>query len=131
MLVLLNFAHPITEEQCERIEAICQAAPQIRDLAAEADRDRPIAEVARELADAAGLSSDEWQSTPLLINPPALAPLALALIAEIHGRCGGFPAILNIRPIEASIPTRYEVAEVVNLQQLREQARSRRFDAEK
>jgi hypothetical protein len=57
------------------------------------------------------------------VNPPALAPLALALIAELHGRCGGFPAMLNVRPVAGAIPTRYEVAEVVNLQTVRDAAR--------
>jgi len=82
--------------------------------------------VARDLADAAGLAPDEWQTLPLVINPPGLAPLALALIAEIHGRCGYFPPILNLRPVPDSVPPRYEVAEVVNLQHVRDAARQRR-----
>lgn len=90
------------------------------------DRSRPLAEVARQLADAAGLSTEEWQTRPLLLNPPALAPVALALIAEIHGRSGGFPAILNVRPVVGSTPTRYELAEVLNLQAVRDAARARR-----
>lgn len=124
--LLLNYAHPLTEAQHAQTVALLGAEPELRELAAHADRSRPIAEVARELADAAGLSTSEWQTTPLVLNPPALAPLALALIAELHGRCGGFPAILNVRPVESSLPTRYEVAEVVNLQALREAARTRR-----
>lgn len=69
---------------------------------------------------------EEWQATPIVLNPPALAPVALALIAEIHGRSGGFPALLHVRPVEGSLPTRYEIAEVVNLQALRLDARGRR-----
>lgn len=91
-----------------------------------AGRSRPLAEVAAELADAAALTSAEWQTRPLLLNPPALAPLALALIAEIQGRCGYFPPILNIRPIPEALPPRYEVAELVDLQAQRDTARNRR-----
>lgn len=76
--------------------------------------------------DRVGLTADEWQTIPLLINPPALAPLAVVVLAEIHGRAGGFPAMLNVRPVAGSVPTRYEVAEVLNLQALREAARRRR-----
>ena len=30
-------------------------------------------------------------------HPPGLAQLALALIAELHGRCGYFPTIVNLQ----------------------------------
>jgi hypothetical protein len=126
MIVILNYAHPLTDEQAAQTAALLGAEHGVRTIPAHADRARPIADVARELADAAGLSPDEWQTTPLVLNPPALAPVALALIAELHGRCGGFPAILNVRPVENSTPTRYEVAEVVNLQAVRERARAGR-----
>lgn len=125
-VTLLNYAHPLSAEQLATVVEAIGELPTVRDLPAHADRSRPLVEVARELADSAGLSPDEWQTTPLLLNPPALAPVALAFIAELHGRCGGFPAMLNVRPVEGSTPTRYEVAEVVNLQALRERARAGR-----
>lgn len=126
MILLLNYSHPLTEPQMDRLTALCGERPELRDLAAQVDRNRPLAEVARELADSAGLSGDDWQTTPLLLNPPALAPVALALVAEIHGRSGSFPTMLNIRPIEDVIPTRFELGEVVDLRRLRDQARERR-----
>jgi len=125
-VLVLNYSHPLTEAQIATVAGIVGETPEVRDLASQVDRARPLAEVARELADAAGLTPQEWQTTPLALNPPALAPVALALIAELHGRCGGFPAILNVRPVADSVPTRYEVAEVVNLQALRDAARRRR-----
>lgn len=125
-VLLLNYTHPLAEAQLAILAGLLGETPEVRNLPAHADRLRPIAEVAGELADAAGLSSEAWQTTPVVLNPPALAPLALALIAELHGRCGGFPAILNVRPVAGSVPTRYEVAEVVNLQTVREAARGRR-----
>ncbi len=133
MALLLNYAHPLTPEQAAQVAALLGEAPVVRDLAAQVDRARPLAEAARplaeaarELADAAGLRPEEWQTAALVLNPPALAPLALALIAELHGRCGGFPAILNVRPVAGSMPTRYEVAEILNLQALRDAGRARR-----
>ena len=71
----------------------------------------------------------DWQTRLLVINPSALAPVALALLAELHGRYGYFVSILNIRPVAGALPLRYEVAEVVALQQLRDAARERRWPA--
>ncbi|PDW04682.1 hypothetical protein CJ255_02520 [Candidatus Viridilinea mediisalina] len=125
-MLLLNYSHPLNKEQIARLAALLPDPVAVRDLASQVDRARPLDEVACELADAAGLSPMEWQTTPLLINPPALAPVALALIAEVHGRCGSFPALLHVRPVANSTPTRYEVGEVLNLQAVREAARGRR-----
>jgi hypothetical protein len=126
MTILLNFAHPLTDEQLAQVATLLGKEPRVHEIAAEVDRNRPLAEGARELVNAADLTPVEWQMLPLLINPPGLAPLALALIAEIHGRCGYFPPILNIRPVVGAVPPRYEVAEIVNLQALRDTARARR-----
>lgn len=125
-MILINFSHPLTDQQLAQVAAIVGEMPEVRAIDAQIDRERPLADVTVELVDRVGLSPDEWQTTLLLINPPALAPLAVAVLAEIHGRTGGFPAMVNIRPVAGSIPTRYEVAEALNLQTLREAARRRR-----
>ena len=126
-VLLLNYAHPLSESQLATVRGVVGEDLVVREIGAQVDRLRPIAEAARALADAAGLGARDWETAPLVLNPPSLAPLALALIAELHGRCGGFPAVLNVRPVEASTPTRYEVAEVVNLQVVREAGRERRL----
>lgn len=125
-VLILNYAHPLTESQLARLSELLGEPVEVRLVPSQVDRRRPLAEVAVELADAAGLSGESWQTTPLAINPPALTPAALALLAELHGRCGYFPPILNIRPVEDSTVPRYELAEVLNLQRLREAARLRR-----
>jgi hypothetical protein len=126
-MLLLNYAHPLTDEQRAQVAALLGGAPEVRDIPARVDRALPLARVAAALADAAGLAPEEWQGAPLLINPPALAPVALALLAELHGRCGYFVPILNIRPVAGALPPRYEVAEVLDLRALREAARERRW----
>ncbi len=125
-MLVLNYAHPLSDEQLKQLETLLGSAPDIRELPSQVDRSRPLADIARELADAAGLSPREWQTLPLILNPPGLASTALALIAELHGRCGGFLSILNIRPIADSTPTRYEIAELSNLQSIRDKARKQR-----
>ena len=128
-MLLLNYAHPLTEAQLAQLATLLGGAPEVRDIPAQVDRALPLAQVALALADAAGLSAEAWQTAELLINPPALAPVALALQAELHGRCGHFVPALNIRPVAGAQPPRYEVAEVLALQALRDAARARRSAA--
>jgi hypothetical protein len=124
--LILNFGHPLTETHLEQCAALLGQRPDVRDLSSQTDRQRPLADVAHNLANQVALSSVEWQTVPLVVNPPGLAPLALALAAELHGRCGYFLPILHMRPVPDALPPRYEVAEIVNIQALREAARTRR-----
>jgi hypothetical protein len=126
-MLLLNYAHPIADDQRAQLAALLGAAPDVRDIAAQVDRGLPLTQVAAALADAAELAPGAWQTTELLLNPPALAPVALALLAELHGRCGYFVPVLNIRPVAGASPPRYEIAEVVALQLVRDDARERRW----
>jgi hypothetical protein len=126
-ITLLNFSHPLTSEQIAQIEAITgDRVQQVIGVICQADNGQPLAPQVAALADSCGLSAEQWQTLPLLVNPPSLNFIAVALLAELHGRCGYFPAHLRLRPIAGSVPTRYEVAEVLDLQGLRECARRRR-----
>lgn len=125
-MLVLNYSHPLTSEQRAQLEALVGEPLEVRDLATHLDLAKPFAEHAVALADAAGLSAEAWQTTPLLIVPPALNVAALALIAELHGRCGYFPPVVRLRPVPNALPPRFEVAEIVNLQAIRQAARSRR-----
>jgi hypothetical protein len=127
-MLLLNYAHPLTGDQRTQLESLLGAAFEVRDIPAHVDRALPLAQVAAALADAAGLTAEAWQTEALLLNPPSLAPVALALHAELHGRCGYFVPILNVRPIAGATPPRYEIAEIVALQQIRDGARGRRWN---
>jgi transposase len=126
-MLLLNFSHPLTEAQRAEIETLTgQPIERTYAVMPELDHEQPFAEQACELADAVGLAPDEWQTEPLLVNLPGLAPAAACLLAEIHGRAGHFPAIIRIRPVAGSTPTVYEVAEILNLQDVRNLARRTR-----
>lgn len=126
-VTVINFAHPLTRAQvaaCERlsgwhVEHIV-AVPTHCDLA------RPFAEQAAGFVEAAGLTSEQWQSCRLAIVPPALSPVACLVIAEIHGRAGYFVPVVRLRPRFGGMPPVFEVAEILDVQGQREAARARR-----
>ena len=68
----------------------------------------------------------ERQSRALLVNPPALNFVAVALLTELHGRMGYFPPIIRLRPASGSLPPLFEVAEVLKLQAVRNVAGRKR-----
>jgi hypothetical protein len=125
-MLILNYSHPLTAEQIAQVTTLVGKEPTIRTIAVKIDNTQPLAAQLAALADESGISPDEWQSTPLIINPPGLAAAATALLAELHGRIGHFPTIMRLRPVPGSTPTVYEVAELINLQTVREQAHGQR-----
>lgn len=126
-MILLNFSHPLTEEHLTQIETLTgQKVERVIAINSQIDPQQPLVPQVAALADQVGLSPAEWQSLPLLVNPPSLNFIAVTLLAELHGRCGYFPTHLRMRPVPDSVPPRYEVAEVINLQAVRDTARLKR-----
>ena len=120
----LNYAHPFTPDQISQIEGLVGTTIiEVKQIKAQLDQAEPLLPQIVALADAAGLTNEEWSGKPLQINPPSLNFVAVALLAELHGRMGYFPTCLRLRPVVGSTPPRYEVAEVLNLQNVRNEAR--------
>ena len=125
-MLILNFTHPLTLEQRAQIEALAHTSiEEVRTIAVQIDQAGPLEPQIIAVVDAVGLTSEEWQTRPLLINPPGYAPAAFVLLAELHGRVGHFPSLIRLRPKPGPV-TSYEVAELLNLQSIREAARRRR-----
>lgn len=126
-MILLNLSHPLTEEQKQQIETLAgRPVTRLVERMAQFDLARPFAEQVITLVDSLGLAAAEWQQSPLLVNLPSLNFGAAAVLAELHGRCGYFPPMVRLRPAAGSLPPRYEAAEIVNLQGIRDEARRRR-----
>jgi len=90
------------------------------------DPEKSFTDQTRALVESLNIDSNTWQTELILINPPAFNAIALALFAELNGRMGYFPAIIRLKPIPGSTPPRFAFAEIINLQAIREQARSQR-----
>jgi hypothetical protein len=125
-MFILNFSHPLTDEQQAQIEALAHTLiEEARTIRVQINQEEPLEPQITAIVDSVGLSSEEWQTRPLLINPPGYAPAAFVLLAELHGRIGHFPSLIRLRPKPGPVTT-YEVTELLNLQAIREEARKRR-----
>lgn len=127
-MIVLNFSHPLTEQQKQRIEEITgQTIERVIDLPVHFDNEEPFIPQLERLMEHIDLSSEAWQTASILVNPPALNFITALLLADLHGRMGYFPPILRLRPAPGSLPPRYEVAEVLNLQEVRDRSRGSRY----
>ena len=126
-MIVLNFSHPLTPEQVRLVAGMTgQLVDRVVEVTSQFDETQPFGPQVAALADGCGLTETEWQTTPLIIVPPALNFIAVTLIAELHGRMGFFPTCVRLRPVAGARPPRYEIAELLDLQTTRARARQRR-----
>jgi hypothetical protein len=125
-MLILNFSHRLTDQQREQIEVLTNTVvEEILTIPVRVNLLEPLEPQIIAIVDSIRLSCQEWQTRQLLINPPGYAPAAFVLLAELHGRIGHFPTLIRLRPKPGPV-TIYEVAELLNLQTVREAARKRR-----
>ena len=126
-MILLNFAHPLTGAQRAQIETLTGANIERElHLPAQFDHQQPFGPQLDALMARVELTPKQWQTASLLLNPPSLNFITALLLAELHGRMGYFPPIVRLRPVQDALPPRYEVAEILNLQAVRDAAREKR-----
>ncbi|PWH13633.1 MAG: hypothetical protein DDG59_14025 [Anaerolineae bacterium] len=127
-MIILNFSHPLTEQQLTQIQQmVSEPIERVIPLAVHFDNTLSFLPQLEKLMRQIPIQAEEWQSLSILVNPPSLNFITALVLAELHGRMGYFPPILRLRPVEGALPPRYEVAEVLNLQQVREAARKQRY----
>jgi hypothetical protein len=125
-MLILNLTHPLTPDQRAQIAALADThIEEVRTIPVQINQIEPLEQQIIAVVNEVGLSSEEWQTRQLLVNPPGFAPAAFVLLAELHGRMGHFPTLIRLRPKSGPV-TVYEVAELLNLQTVREAARTRR-----
>jgi hypothetical protein len=124
---ILNFSHPLTDAQRADIEqAIGQSVDGITDVPVQFHVDQPFIEQVVALIDGLNIASQHWQSETWLVVPPSLTAISAVVIAELHGRTGHFPAIIRLKPRVTPVGTSYDFAEIINLEAVRQTARTRR-----
>lgn len=126
-MIIVNFSHPLSQQQVKQVEELTgQPVEKVIEVHSQIDPQQPLEDQVLRMVDRVPLTPAEWQTAPILINPPSLNFTAVLMVADLHGRMGFFPAFLRLRPVEDAIPPRFEVAEILNLQSIREKARLRR-----
>jgi hypothetical protein len=124
---LLNLSHPLTERQLEQIQALAgQPVRATLEARVQFDLAEPFAPQVVRLLDELAITPQRWQAEPWLVVLPSLNYIAALVLAELHGRMGHFPAIVRLRPVPNAVVTEFEVAEIINLEQVRQAARTRR-----
>ena len=126
-MILINFSgHPLTQRQQTAVSTHKnQPIKQCIDLMPHFDQQRPFTPQIQQALDTVPLTSAEWQQNRILVVPPGHAPATAVLLATLHGKLGHFPELIRIRPND-NAPEPYEVGEIINLQQLRNQTREKR-----
>lgn len=125
-VIIMNFSHPLTERHQLGIAALIQRPiTRVIDVMNQLDLERDIEDQVHRMLDASGLTPSEWQTAPLLINPPALTASAVVTIAMIAGRSGYLPSVLVWQRTDQTPPT-YQPAHVINLQAVRDWSRRSR-----
>ncbi|WP_027357203.1 CRISPR-associated protein Csx15 [Desulfofundulus thermocisternus] len=124
---IINFSHPLTEQNLREIENLtgCPVS-EVIEVPSQVDLQSPLEPQIASRLDELGLSSRDWQTEPLLLNLPSLNCSAAVVLVIVHGRMGYFPPVLRLRPDNDGLVPRFTVAEILNLQAIRERARGKR-----
>ncbi len=124
---IINFSHPLTSEQVAQIEGqLGGTIDGIRNVRVQFEVDQPFVPQVVTLMDSLGITAEQWQTEAWLIVPPSLNFITAILLAELHGRSGRFPTIVRLRPVANTLVSTFEVAEIINLDNVRHTARERR-----
>ncbi|HEY8343744.1 MAG TPA: CRISPR-associated protein Csx15 [Bacillota bacterium] len=126
-MYIINMAHPLTEDHIRKIQEITgETITGVKEISSQIDHNLPLEPQIETLLDQTGFSPQQWQTESFIVNLPALNYSAAIVLAQIHGRAGYFPPVIRLRPVPGQIPRRYEIAEILNLQDIRDRAREKR-----
>jgi len=129
-MTVLDFGHPLTDAQRMTLEQqMGLAVDRVLMVDAQIDTGTALGPQVSVWLDGISLSATEWQTESIIIVLPSLNYSAAVLLAEMHGRTGHFPTVVRLRPASDSLVPRFDVAEIINLQSIREEARARRTES--
>lgn len=124
---ILNFSHPLTQSQVAGIESLIQLKVEnTMEVRVQFDTSKAFVPQVIEMLEGLNISPNQWQTESWLVMLPSLNFITAILLAELHGRMGRFPTIVRLRPAADLLVSTFEVAEIINLDSVRNAARTRR-----
>ncbi len=127
-MILLNFSHPLTDAQIDKAESMLgQAIERVLEVPVQLEASAQFEPQIRRVIEETLARLDEGLLASVICCLPGHSEACAVLLAEWHGRFGAFPSVLRRCPVENSTPTRFEVAEIINLQSVRDRSRPLRW----
>jgi len=125
VITLINFSHPITDEQVTDLQGVLGDVVDVVDVSVQVDMEMSFDSQADGVLDAVGLSAKDWQTKSILVNPCGLSAMWSILLAKLHGKMGYFPTVMRLKSDGGTV-RKFVVAEIVGLQRIRDEARRTR-----
>lgn len=125
-MILINFGHPVSPEVLGEIAKITGPIQKQQTIRCQVSNEQFFDTQAQSLVDQIDLSPEEWQRVRFCVILPGLSTIAAAVLAHMHGRCGYWPAVVRLKPVQDSVPPKFVFAEVMNLDGMRQTARQLR-----
>jgi len=129
LYLILNFSgHPVLGGQLGAIEKMMHwPSSQVIDVpVGTISEDHGfVASIVKKI-EAVDLLPAQWQTSNIVVIPAGYSALWSVVLAELHGRLGYFPDVVHLRPAAGSSKEKFEVAEVMNLRDVRHASRGKR-----
>ncbi|NTW83686.1 MAG: hypothetical protein HGB36_10025 [Chlorobiaceae bacterium] len=126
---MLNFSgHPVLPGQLEAIkELMLWPSMEVIDvqMGTIAEDRKFVANIVRAI-DRIDLSPEQWQTVGIVAVPAGYSAIWSVILADLHGRLGYFPDVVHLRPAQSASAEKYEVAEIMNLREVRHASREKR-----
>lgn len=123
-MILLNYGHTFTSLQLDRVEELAKSKiTQVISIPVHIDFTQPVHAQIEKLIDKTAIG---LQCETCIVNLPSHNIIAAYLLASLHGLWGHFPVVLFSRPVIGSVPLRYDICEIIDLQSIRDISRTKR-----
>jgi len=123
-MILINFSSQLGQDQIRQAESLLRAPiDQVIHFPIRLDSDQLVLQQFKSAMKKFPLSAEEVRNEPVAVVLPSANFLVALILAELHAWMDYFPSILLVRIQPYGLPPRFEVVELLDLQQIEDSAR--------